>query len=53
MTIGIYTFYTISEHFAIEIIGFFKYFFEFIVNSNAFLLIFTKFFLFSHVKAVC
>lgn len=43
MTIGTYTFYTMNRLFAIEIFGFFQYFFEFIVNFAPFLLNFTKF----------
>ncbi len=43
MTIGTYTFYTTDDNFAIEIFGFFKDFFEFIMNFGLFLLIFTKF----------
>lgn len=46
MTIGTYTFYTTTHSFAIEIFGFFKEFFEFIVNSGHNLLNFTKYFMF-------
>ncbi len=51
MTIGTYTFYTTEELFAIEIFGFLKYFFEFIVNFDLFLFIFTKFLNFKAVKS--
>lgn len=46
MTIGTYTFYTIKSIFAIEIFGFFQYFFEFIVNFALFLCFLNKFFIF-------
>ena len=49
MTIGTYTFYTMNRFFAIEIFGFFQYFFEFIVNFAPFLLKITKFL---HIKRV-
>lgn len=46
MTIGTSTFYTINSFFAIEIFGFFQYFFEFIVNFALFLCFLNKFFIF-------
>lgn len=42
MTIGTYTFYTITRHFAIDICGFFQIFFEFIMNFALILLKSTK-----------
>lgn len=50
MTIGTYTFYTIKSFFAIEIFGFFQYFFEFIVNFALFLCFLNKFFIFLRCK---